>query len=268
MGNDKAMYDFTGKVVLVTGASKGIGKAIAEKFYGFGASVMILDILREEGESVVAGLGTRAVFRHCDVSDQEQVVDAIAQALLSFGRIDIMVNNAGINSTDKKDRVAIDNYSEETWEKMINVDLNGTFYCCKAAAQAMKRQGFGSIVNIASVAGVIALRLQSGFVAAKAGIVKLTAAMACELAPLGIRVNAVSPGSILTDTTRNLFYGDNGSFSAFAEKLLSFIPQGRPGEADEIADVVAFLSSGSASYINGQNLVVDGGWTCGFNRDF
>ncbi len=81
-------------------------------------------------------------------------------------------------------------------------------------------------------------------------------------------MNAVSPGSILTDTTRNLFYSDNGSFSEFAEKLLSFIPQGRPGEADEIADVVAFLSSGSASYINGQNLVVDGGWTCGFNRDF
>lgn len=268
MSNVKATYDFTNKVVLVTGAAKGIGKSIAEKFHGFGANVVILDILMEEGKSVVCALGKRASYQQCDISDATQVTATIEQILTLFGRIDIVINNAGVNATDKKDRVGIDMYPEETWDRMIDVDLNGTFYCCKAAAQVMKRQGFGAIVNIASVAGVIALRLQSGFVAAKAGIVKLTAAMACELAPLGIRVNAVSPGSILTDTTRNLFYGDNGSFSTYAEKLLSFIPQGRPGEAEEIADVVVFLSSESASYINGQNLVVDGGWTCGFNRDF
>jgi NAD(P)-dependent dehydrogenase (short-subunit alcohol dehydrogenase family) len=132
----------------------------------------------------------------------------------------------------------------------------------------MIEQNKGAIVNVASVAGVVALRLQVGFVAAKAAILKMTEAMACELAPFGIRVNAVSPGSTLTETTRHLFYSQAGSFSDKAERLISFIPQGRPAEAAEIADAVVFLSSGSASYINGHNMVVDGGWTCGFNRDF
>src|SRR5690606_6582008 len=126
----------------------------------------------------------------------------------------------------------------------------------------------GSIINIASTAGVVALRLQIGFVAAKAGIIKMTEAMACELAQFGIRTNTVSPGSILTESTKQLFYGDSGQFSEKAEHLLTFIPHGRPGYAKEIADAVSFLASERSSYINGHNIVVDGGWTSGFNRDF
>ncbi len=179
-----------------------------------------------------------------------------------------MVNNAGVNSIRFEDRVTIDKYPDETWHKMINIDLNGTFYCCKAAAKVMIDQRSGSIINIASVAGVVALRLQIGFVAAKAAILKMTEAMGCELAAFGIRVNAVSPGSIITESTRKLFYGENGTFSQLAERVVSFIPQGRPGETNEIAEAVAFLASDSATYINGHNIVVDGGWIAGFNRDF
>jgi len=128
----------------------------------------------------------------------------------------------------------------------------------------MVEQGSGSIINIASVAGVVALRLQIGFVAAKAAVIRMTEAMACELGPRGVRVNAVSPGSTLVDATRKLFYENE----AVASRLVSFIPQGRPGEAAEVARAVLFLASDAASYVNGHNLVVDGGWTCGFNRDF
>lgn len=261
-------YDFKDKVAIVTGSAGGIGKAVAEKFYQGGATVVISDIQVGKGQETASLLGERAIFIHCDISKQEQVNSLVKTTVERFGKLDIMVNNAGINSTNPEDRVSIDKYPDQTWHKMINIDLNGTFYCCKAAAKVMIEQRSGSIINIASVAGVVALRLQIGFVAAKAAILKMTEAMACELAPSGIRVNAVSPGSTLTEGTRKLFYSEEGSFSKMAERVVSFIPQGRPGEANEVADAVAFLASDSASYINGHNIIVDGGWIAGFNRDF
>jgi len=261
-------YDFRGKVAIVTGSAMGIGKAIAEKLYQYGANVVISDILLEKGKETVALLGERAIFIPCDISDPEQVISLIKATIKYFGKLDIMVNNAGVNSVKVEDRVTIDKYPDQTWHKIMDIDLNGTFYCCKAAAKVMIEQRSGTIITIASVAGVVALRLQIGFVAAKAAILKMTEAMACELGEYGIRVNAVSPGSIVTSTTRELFYSEKGSFSKMAERVVSFIPQKRPGKADEIADAVAFLASDSASYINGHNIVVDGGWIAGFNRDF
>lgn len=263
-----AKYDLDGRVAIVTGSAQGIGKAIATNLYQNGATVIVSDFQIEKGQETAQALGDRAVFQPCDISDADQVNSLVQHAVKSFGKLDIMVNNAGINAVSSEERVPIDEYSDETWHKIINVDLHGTFYCCKAAARIMKKQQSGSIVNISSVAGVVALRLQIGFVAAKAAILKMTEAMACELAPAGIRVNAVSPGSTLTEVTRKLFYSSEGSFSNMAERVVSFIPQGRCGEAEEIADAVVFLASDSASYVNGHNIVVDGGWTCGFNRDF
>jgi NAD(P)-dependent dehydrogenase (short-subunit alcohol dehydrogenase family) len=260
--------DLENKVAIVTGSAGGIGKAIAEKLYSEGCSLVVSDIQINKGEETALLLGPRSVFIACDISSVHQVNNLIEKTIERFGRLDIMVNNAGINSSKPEDRVTIDKYPDQTWHDMINIDLNGTFYCCKAAAQKMVQQKTGSIVNLASVAGVVALRLQIGFVAAKAAIIKMTEAMACELAPFGIRVNAVSPGSTLTEQTRNLFYSESGSFSAMAERMISFIPQQRPGEAEEIANAVAFLVSDEASYINGHNIIVDGGWTSGFNRDF
>ena len=253
-----------GKIAIVTGAARGIGKAIAKAMIGNGAMVVVADILEDVGAKTTRELGEQALFVPCDVSDASQVCSLVEGIVKRCGRLDIMVNNAGINAGDCSDRVTIDEYSVETWQRIVDVDLNGVFYCCKAAARQMVKQKSGCIINIASVAGVVALRLQIAYVAAKAGVLKMTEAMACELAPHGIRVNAVSPGSILTDGTRQLFYGDRER----SERILSFIPEGRPGEVEEIADAVVFLASDSASYINGHNLVVDGGWTSGFNRDF
>jgi NAD(P)-dependent dehydrogenase (short-subunit alcohol dehydrogenase family) len=179
-----------------------------------------------------------------------------------------MVNNAEINTTSASDRVTIDKFPDSTWQRIIDVDLNGTFNCCKAVSAAMIKQKSGNIINISSIAGVVALKLQIAFVAAKAAVIKMTEAMACELGPYGIRVNAVSPGSVITETTRKLFYSENGLYNENAKRLMSFIPQGRPGDPDEVAHAVLFLASDQASYINGHNLVVDGGWVKGFSRDF
>jgi NAD(P)-dependent dehydrogenase (short-subunit alcohol dehydrogenase family) len=254
--------DLAGKSAIVTGASQGIGKSIAEALARNGANVILADVRHEQGEEVAKALG--AVFAPCDISDENQVKALVASAIARFGKLDIMVNNAGINSGRPEDRVTVDKYPVETWKKIINVDLNGTFYCCREAAAQMIEQGSGSIVNIASIAGVVALRLQIGFVAAKAAIIKMTEAMACELGPHGVRVNTVSPGSTLTEGTRELFYNDK----AKADHMLSFMPLRRPGETSEIANAVLFLSSDAASYVTGHNIVVDGGWVCGFNRDF
>lgn len=261
-------YDFAGKVAIVTGSAEGIGKAIATRLSKDGATVIVSDVQIDKGRQTAQELGKNSIFVQCDISDAEQVNQLVAAAMKKYGRLDIMVNNAGINSARPEDRVTVDKYPDETWHRMINVDLNGTFYCCKAAAKVMVEQKSGNIINISSIAGVVALRLQIGFVAAKAAILKMTEAMACELGTMGIRVNSVSPGSTLTEATRKLFYSKDGSFSDMAQRVVSFIPQGRPGEANEIADAVAFLASDASSYINGHNIVVDGGWTCGFNRDF
>lgn len=260
--------EFENKVAIVTGSAHGIGKKIAEQLHERGANVVLSDIDVSAGERAAALLGKRALFIPCNVGVQDQVYALVEKTIEQFGKLDIMINNAGINSVKSEDRVTIDQYPDETWHKIIDIDLNGAFYCCKAASIAMIRQGSGSIINIGSIAGVVALRLQIGFVAAKAAILKMTKAMGCELADSGIRVNAVSPGSIVTDASRELFYSNAGSFSTQAERVISFIPQNRPGEAFEIADAVLFLASDSSSYINGHNIVVDGGWVAGFNRDF
>ncbi len=253
-----------GRVAIVTGSARGIGRSIAGTLAGRGVRVVVSDVLEQEGAEAAAELGPHAVFVRCDVTQPEQVQALVDAAVSRFGSLDIMVNNAGINTSDPGERVTVDRYSDDVWRRIIDVDLNGAFYCCRAAAARMVEQGSGSIINIASVAGVVALRLQIGFVAAKAAVIRMTEAMACELGPRGVRVNAVSPGSTLVDATRKLFYENE----AVASRLVSFIPQGRPGEAAEVARAVLFLASDAASYVNGHNLVVDGGWTCGFNRDF
>lgn len=260
---------FENQVAIVTGAAAGIGRAIAEEFHKRGCKVVIADIQHDVGQVTASEIGDNTVFIPCDISKAEQVENLINKTIFQFGRLDIMVNNAGVNSVLPEERVTVDSYPNRTWHKMIDVDLSGTFYCCKFAAKQMIKQRTGTIINIASVAGVVALRLQIGFVAAKAAVIKMTEVMACELAPFGIRVNAVSPGSTVTGITKKLFYEKKNSASEnLAEKIVSFIPLRRPGEVAEIAGAVIFLASDSATYVNGHNIIVDGGWTSGFNRDF
>jgi NAD(P)-dependent dehydrogenase (short-subunit alcohol dehydrogenase family) len=256
--------DLQGRIAVVTGAAQGIGRAIAEALVKNGAIVTISDIQDEKGRATAAELGPNVDFVRCDVSNSAQVRGLFDAVVAKHGRLDIAVNNAGINTGRPEERVTVDQYPEEVWHRIMNVDLHGTFYCCQAEALQMVKQGSGAIVNIASIAGVVPLRLQIGFVAAKAGVIRMTEAMACELGPMGIRTNCVSPGSTLVQGTRQLFYNNKET----AERLVSFIPQRRPGETDEIANAVLYLVSDAGSYTNGHNLIVDGGWTCGFSRDF
>jgi 3-oxoacyl-[acyl-carrier protein] reductase/2-deoxy-D-gluconate 3-dehydrogenase len=196
------------------------------------------------------------------MSDPLAIEALVAEAVDRHGRIDILVNNAGVNTLDH--RVDIDEFPQEEWDRILGIDLDGLFDMSRAALPAMLRSGGGRVVNIASVVGLAAMRLQSPFVAAKAGVIHLTRAMALELASKGILVNAIAPGSVLTDLTRELFYGQSGQFSMRTREFMAHVPLGRPGEPGEIAEAALFLVSPEASYINGQVLAVDGGWTSGF----
>lgn len=258
--------DLKNRLAVVTGAAQGIGKAIAVVFAEHGARVVIADMNDDVGRETAKNLN--GMFLHCDISREEEVRELVARTVEEYGAIDILVNNAGHSTADPRTRVSADEYPTDAWRQKVDIDLTGTFYCCRYISEYMVKQGSGCIINIASIAGVVALQKQVAHDAAKAGIIKMTEAMATELGPKGIRVNAISPGSTVTQATQKLFYDEGGMFSDMAEKLLSFIPLGRPGQPEDIAGVALFLASDLASYVTGQNVVVDGGWICGFNRDF
>jgi NAD(P)-dependent dehydrogenase (short-subunit alcohol dehydrogenase family) len=261
--------DLKGQVALVTGGAQGIGRAIVESLIDNGAHVAILDLEKEAAERTAGELtaaGRRVIALAGDVADPARMAAATVEIARQFGPIGILVNNAGINTA--KDRRPIHEYSDDDWNRILRVDLTGVFVVSKAVVPGMLEQGGGRIVNIASVAGLVPLRLQSGYVAAKAGVVNLTRSMACELGPRGILSNCVAPGSIVTRGTRALFYGDGEEKTELAKSLLASIPQGRPGTPEEIAHAVTFLVSPEASYVNGAVLTVDGGWTAGYTRDW
>ena len=201
-----------------------------------------------------------------DVTKSDDVQAAIRQTVEQFGRLDILVNNAGVNTL--AGRVTIDQFPRAEWDRILAVDITGVFEVSKAAASVMRKQGAGRIINIASIVGLVPLRLQCAFVAAKAGVVNLTRAMALELGPLGILVNGIAPGSTLTDGTRQLFYGDDGLMREAAQRMLDHVPLGRPGTVEEIAVAALFLADPENTYMNGHILTVDGGWTAGYARDF
>ena len=260
--------DLGDKVALVTGAARGIGKAIADTFGANGSRVVYTDLEGTDLEAALASApGANATARVLDVTNAGQAQAVVADVVQEFGRLDILVNNAGINTI--VNRVNIDQYPLDDWEKILKVDLTGVFNVTQAGAAPMIEQGAGCIINIASVMGVVGARLQCAFTAAKAGVINLTRSSALELAPHGILVNCVAPGSTLTEGTRRLFYNDDAVMSERAERMLSHVPLGRPGTVEEIAHAVLFLAAPGSSYITGQVLCVDGGWTAGgFFRDF
>ena len=258
-----------GQVALVTGGAQGIGRAIVDALLDNGARVAIVDIDRDAGKKTAAAIGEAGgtcLFVEGDVSDATQMEAAAEQVAARFGAIQILVNNAGINT--RRERVPIHQYALEDWHRILETDLTGVFTTSRAVIPYLLRNRDGRIVNISSIAGLVPLRLQSAYVAAKAGVANLTRSMALELGPQGILVNAVAPGSTLTRGTEALFYGPDGEYSENAASLISHIPLGRPGTPAEIAAAVLFLVSPDASYVNGTILTVDGGWTAGYTRDW
>ena len=257
--------DPSGKVSLVTGAARGIGQAIADRFAANGSTVYYTDV-DAAGAQAAAGRFAGCRSAALDVTKREQVQEVLARIERECGRVDIVVNNAGVNTL--LNRVTIEQFPRDEWDRVLNVDLNGVYEVSHAAAAIMKRQHSGRIINIASIAGLVPLRLQCAFIAAKAAVVNLTKGMAPELGPSGILVNGIAPGSTLTEGTKQLFYGADGTFHSRVQQMLDHVPLGRPGTTDEIAVAALFLADPENTYMNGHILVVDGGWIAGYHREF
>lgn len=233
------------KVAIVTGACSGIGKAIAEEFLEQGASVVFSDINEIKINS------EKAMFIKCDVSKSEEVNNLIEETAKKFGRIDIMVNNAGIGTVG--DTLSAD---DDCWNKIIGINLSGVFFGMRAAGNKMKELGIkGSIINMTSILGTVGFRGAIGYCAAKGGVNQLTKAGALDLASCGIRVNAIAPGFIKTQMTKGV--QEDEKLKAFIE---SKTPLGYMGEPMDIAKGAVYLASEDSKYVTGNILYIDGGW--------
>ncbi len=249
------LFDLTGKTALITGASRGIGRAIAVAMADAGAGLALV-ARSAEGLAETARLATRqggkAIVIQADVTRQEDVAAAVADATGQFGRIDILVNNAGGSSF----LVPFADLRLPGWEKIMKLNLTSAVYACHAISKHMLERGSGSVINVASVAGVASAPLLAPYGAAKAGLINLTKSLAVEWAESGVRVNALCPGWTATDLNRGLWDDDHGG-SATVEA----VPMKRWGRAEEMAGPAVFLASDASSYLTGQAIVVDGGQT-------
>ena len=248
---------FDKKVVVITGAAGGIGSAMTKRFVSDGATVIMCDLRGAKENAEKLG----AIGYEFDITDRTAVNAVFTEIAEKFGGVDVLVNNAGIN-VGPDERKTVEDFSDKWWDAILKVDLDGTFNCTKACIPYMKPGS--SIVNVSSIVGMVPLRNQCAFTAAKAGVINFTKAIAMELAPKGIRANVLCPGTVGIAVTKALWQKDNSM-----EKLLSHIPMARQGSPEEMANATAFLASDLASYVTGAVLPVDGGWTCGgFARNF
>jgi NAD(P)-dependent dehydrogenase (short-subunit alcohol dehydrogenase family) len=244
-----------GRTAIVTGSRRGIGRAIALALAKEGANVVVSDIIQEDCQKIVAEiekLGRKGLALKCDVASTPEVEDLVKKTVARFGKLDILVNNAGI--INFKPFLEL---TDDDWDTLINVNLKGQFLCARAAAREMIKNGWGRIVNIASISSGgcgIAFPLIAHYTASKGGVMALTEALALELTPRGINVNAICPGAIDTDMSKGI------KASGQLEQLLLRIPKGRLGRPEEIANLAVFLASEEADYISGAAIVIDGGW--------
>jgi 3-oxoacyl-[acyl-carrier protein] reductase len=240
-----------GKVALVTGASRGIGREIALELAREGCNVAVnysgSEAKANEVVDEIKGLGREAIAVQCNVSDSDAVQAMVKETIGQFGSVDILVNNAGITKDNLLMRM-----KEAEWDDVININLKGVFLCTKAVTRQMMKQRSGRIINISSIVGVSGNPGQANYVAAKSGVIGLTKTTAKELAPRGITVNAIAPGFISTDMTDQLP-------EDVRNEMLKQIPLSRFGDPQDVAKVVTFVASESASYMTGQTLHIDGG---------
>jgi len=244
--------DHSGKIAIVTGAAQGIGKACAERLFAEGATVVISDLQGVAAEAVARELddsGRRAVAMRCDVGHRAEVLRLVANTVERFGRLDIMVNNAATSCASPALEL-----SEEDLDRVLNVNLKGTFWGTQEAGKVMVSQGRGAIVNMASAQAELAIPDRVPYGISKAGINQLTRIFAIALAASGVRANAVGPGTILTPLTAGLAENTEAY-----RRILSRTPMGRLGRAEEVASIVSFLASDDASYLTGQTIYPDGG---------
>lgn len=249
-------FDLTGSVAVITGAGSGLGKAIAKALAQHGADVAVTELpgktaLAEETVGELLALGRRAQAIPLDVTDLGSIDALVPTVVGSLGRLDILVNNAGLNIQ----RQALE-VTEEDWDRVLDVNLKGLFFCSQAAGRHMIEHGGGRIVNIASQMGLVGYWRRAAYCSSKAGVVNLTRVLAIEWAKYGINVNAIAPTFVLTPLTAPMF--EDADFKA---DVLARIPLGRLADPDDVANAAVYLASPAAKMVTGQTLAVDGGWT-------
>ncbi len=240
------MTALDGRVALVTGGARGLGEAYVRALHAEGAHVVIADVQDDPGAHLASDLGDRALFAHLDVTAEDEWARVVDAATRAFGRIDVLVNNAGIANA-----APIEHFTTAKWDAVIAVNLTGVFFGCRAVVPVMKAQGGGSIINISSVEGLRGSPGLHGYTASKFGVSGLTKSLAVELGPDGIRVNSVHPGMIRTDMTTRI---DPAGLQ---------IPLGRPGVPADVAGTIVFLAGDASAYTTGAEFVVDGGMITG-----
>jgi NAD(P)-dependent dehydrogenase (short-subunit alcohol dehydrogenase family) len=254
--NPAELFDLSGQVAIITGAARGLGRALAVGMAAAGAKVALADILNlSQTLAQIEGVGGEAIAVPTDVRDRSQVARLVAEARGKFGTVDILVNNAGINLI----RPTLET-SEEEWDLVLEVNLKGVFLCCQAAGRVMLGQGHGAIVNIGSINSEYVFPNSAAYNISKAGVLQLTKTLAYEWGPHGIRVNAVCPGFMETPMLAEIQRGKE----ELAESRRSRIPLRRFAAPEDVVGAVIFLASPAAAYVTGHALYVDGGWTLGW----
>jgi NAD(P)-dependent dehydrogenase (short-subunit alcohol dehydrogenase family) len=245
-------FDLTGKLAVVTGAGRGIGRAIAQGLARHGARVVLTGRTEATLADTAAAIGAAASVHVADVSREADVLALRDAVLADCGRIDVLVNNAGINPIFR----GIERVSLADWQSIIDINLTGTFLCCKHLGEVMVGQGAGSIINISSVAGHVGLLRSVPYCASKGGVEMLTRGLALDWAKRGVRVNTLAPGWVDTDLTHGLLEHDT-----HGRRLLDHTPMGRFATPGDMVGAAVFLASDASAYMTGQSLLIDGGWT-------
>jgi NAD(P)-dependent dehydrogenase (short-subunit alcohol dehydrogenase family) len=248
------LFDLSGKVALITGGGRGIGEGLALALAEFGADVAVASRTVSEGQDVaarVAALGRRSAAFQVDVTSVASSERLANQVADQFGRIDILVNNAGLNII----KYALD-VTEDDWDRVLDTNLKGLFFCCQAVGRLMVAQGSGRIINMASQMAKVGWHKRAAYCASKGGVAQLTKVLAVEWAAHNVTVNAVAPTFVETQMTAKMFEDE-----AFRQEVLSRIPLGRLGKPQDVAGAVIYLASEAGSLVTGHTLLVDGGWT-------